>query len=87
MPTLNPFVTAEQERLRELVAAMYREERPIQTPDLKRLAPFVKQVREEFVENTTPGQRGVRRVGYYMLNEQGRLLYRQWMNGGLDQLT
>lgn len=87
MPALNPFVTPEQERLRTLVASMYSDEHPIDGPDLKALAPFVKVVREETVEDTTPGRRGIRRTSYCKLNARGRALYRQWLTGGLDRMA
>ena len=87
MQALNPFVTAEQERLRELVFAMFKEERPLGGADLKQLAPFVKVVREEVVENTTPGRRGISRTSYCMLNARGRQLYQHWLTGKLDRLA
>lgn len=86
-PTLNPFITAEQERIRELVFAMFKGEYPVEPKDLKQLRPFVKLVREEFVESTEPGKRGVKRVEYFVLNDRGRHLYKQWLTGGLDRLA
>ncbi len=44
MTMLNPFTSPEQERLRELVSTMWREETPLAAPDLKLLRPFVRQV-------------------------------------------
>jgi hypothetical protein len=85
--TLNPFYTPEQERMRELVFALSRSEQPLSPADLGVLAPFVKRVREEFVENTTPGQRSIRRVEYFMLNDRGHQFYLQWMRGQLDGLV
>lgn len=82
---LNPFVTTDQERIRGLVASMYSDEHPIDGPDLKVLRPFVKVVREELVESTTEGRRGIRRTSYCMLNARGRSLYRQWLMGKLDR--
>jgi hypothetical protein len=84
MQTRNPYVTTEQERLRELVFSLFKEEIPLDPKDLKQLAPFVRRVREEFVENTTPGQRALRRVEYFVLNARGRHLYQQWEMGKLD---
>jgi hypothetical protein len=84
---LNPYVTDAQERLRELVFLMYKEEAPVSGVDMKALAPFIKVVREETVEDTTPGKRGIRRISYCMLNNRGRRLYRQWLTGRLDHLA
>ncbi len=84
---LNPFITAEQERLRDLVHTMWREEYPLAPVDLKLLAPFVRVAREEIVEDTTPGKRATRRVEYFVLNDRGRQLYRKWLEGGLDKLV
>lgn len=82
----NPFVTADQDRLRELVFAMAKSERPISTSDLTKLSPFVHVVRSETAEDRTPGRRGIRRTDYYMLNELGIVLLRQWRTGKLDGL-
>lgn len=84
--TLNPFMTEEQERIRELIFRLYKEEMELSQEDHRLLAPFVKTVREEQRETTTPGQRGIRRAYYYMLNERGRMLYQQWQKGQLDHL-
>lgn len=70
-----------------LVGAMYSAEYPLRSEDLKLLNPFVKQVREEIVESTEPGRRGITRTGYFMLNSRGRSLYRHWLGGGLDHLV
>lgn len=82
---LNRLISAEQERLRSIVATMAREEYPLATTDLKNLMPFVKRVRSETVESTTPGQRGIHRTDYYVLNELGRDMYRRWERGELDK--
>lgn len=88
MPTtmLNPHYTAEQERIRELVSTMWKEEYPLRPEDLKQLGPFVKCVRSETAEDTTPGRRGIRRTDYFVLNDLGRQLYRKWLGGDLDKL-
>lgn len=85
MQSLNPHVTIEQERLRQLVGDMYSNEHPLDPQDLKQLRPFVKMVREEMRETTAPGARGIRRTEYFMLNARGRSLYRQWLTGKLDR--
>lgn len=72
---------AELERIRELAFAMLTEERPLTAEDARLLLPFVRQVREEIVETTTPGRRGIRRTSYYMLNERGRDFCRRWAAG------
>lgn len=84
---LNLFITAEQERIRELVATMWHEEYPLAPADLKLLTPFVRIAREEIVEDVTPGKRAMRRVEYFVLNDRGRRLYRKWLEGGLDKLV
>lgn len=84
MPTLNPFISQEKERLRSLVSTMYTEEYPLPSQDLKLLGPFVKCVRSETVEDTTPGKRSIKRIDYFVLNDLGRELYRKWLSGDLD---
>lgn len=85
--TLNILITPEQERLRNLIDTMWREEYPLAGPDLKTLEPFVRPVREEIVECTEPGRRSIRRISYYVLNDVGRAMYRRWLAGELDVLV
>lgn len=87
MPTPNLFISEEQHRLRSLVSMMFSEEYPLAAADLKILGPFVKCVRSETVEDTTPGARSIRRTDYYVLNDLGRQLYRKWLGGELDKLV
>ncbi len=85
--TLNHLITQEQERLRDVVSTLWREEYPLDPKDLKYLSPFVRRVRSEVKEDTTPGQGSIRRVDYWVLNDLGRDLYRKWQLGKLDQLV
>lgn len=80
MPKLDPLVTEAQERMRDLVIALSKSERPLTSDDLRQLQPFVEVVRSETVES----DHSIRRVDYYVLNDLGRALLHKWATGKLD---
>lgn len=71
--------------MRELVEQLRKEEMPLETHDLMRLAPFVEVKRTEVKEYEEDGRKGARRIDYYMLNERGLKLLHQWQMGLLDK--